>query len=106
MIDLTCAADGHGYLVDCNECGPLGHVDRTLIHTYAYLHLTYHGIDMPHEPTCACGYNYAHVTGHPDDHATCNECDWHARGIFADHQAVHHHLDTSHTWALMMGAAP
>lgn len=103
MIDLCAIPTGHTYLVDCTHCGPLGTVDRVLLHTYAYQHMTEHGIEMPTEPCCDCGYNYAHITGHPGDRATCTDCDWTADGIFADHMAHHHHLDTRHTWDLVMG---
>lgn len=104
MIDLTAIPTGHGYLVDCTECGPLGIVDRVILNTYAYQHLASHGVDVPtDEPTCECGYNYLHPTGDPGDTVRCLDCTWVGAGAFADHAAHHHYLDTSHTWELTMG---
>ena len=105
-MNLTAVPDGHTYLLDCDERGPLGVVDRTVLHHAAYLHLLDHGIEAPMTPNCECGYDYARVTGHLKDHATCTTCTWESYGLFADHQAHHHYLTTQHPWALKMGDRP
>lgn len=101
-MNITATPTGDTMLIDCDECGPLGAVDHRHTHQTITGHLSTHGIDTPPE-VCACGYNWAQVTGHPHDEARCNDCDWNTYGMFADHAAVHHHLDTRHTWALTMG---
>lgn len=95
--------DNRQFWLDCDQCGPIGVVDRIAVHGVATLHLTAHGIDVPPMVHCECGYDYTRVTGHDLDHATCTECGWQAYGMFADHQGHHHYLDTQHTWQITMG---
>lgn len=104
MIDLTATPQGHGYLIDCTECGPLGYIERTTITTYSYAHLATHGVDVPDQtPTCECGYDATHPTGNTGDRARCLACDWRASGVTADHEAHHHYLTQKHPWELQMG---
>lgn len=106
VITLAAVPEGHGYLVDCSECGPLGIIEGHLLPGYANDHLTAHGLAMPISgPICTCGYDYANTTGHAKDLAACTDCTWSSAGIFADHLAHHHHLETKHIWVLTIGAA-
>jgi hypothetical protein len=106
-VNIIAIPDGdHGFILDCDECGPLGAVERTSLRSTANLHLATHGVITPTSPLCSCGYDWTRITGHALDHATCNTCPWDHRGVFADHEAVHHWLDTHHTWHLLMGDRP
>jgi hypothetical protein len=102
-VNITATPAQDNMLIDCDECGPLGVVTPLEVHPVITGHLAAHGIDTPTE-VCDCGYDWANVTGHPHDQARCNDCDWSTYGLFADHQAAHHHLETRHTWALTMGS--
>jgi hypothetical protein len=103
-VNITAVPDGnHNTLLDCDECGPLGVVERSSVGHAVAAHLIDHGIEPPLTNTCECGYDYARITGHNLDHATCNDCGWESYGMFADHQAVHHFIVTHHTWSLLMG---
>jgi hypothetical protein len=83
-MNICAVPDGdHSYLIDCDACGPLGVVERTSLHHAVGLHLLDHGIEPPLTNHCDCGYDYARVTGHRLDHATCNNCDWECYGMFA-----------------------
>jgi hypothetical protein len=53
---------------------------------------------------CFCGP--VPIAGQPEDHAYCTECDWEARGGYADHLGTHHHHATQHTWKLTWGGKP
>lgn len=103
-MNLIAIPDGdHAFLMDCDECGPLGVVEQAVLHHAAYLHLLDHGIEPMIPNQCTCGYDYDHTTGHAKDHATCTRCEWTMSGLYADHSGHHHYLDTGHTWHLTMG---
>lgn len=103
-MNITAVPDGtHTYLMDCDECGPLGVVDRAVLHHTAHTHLHAHGIETPPMTECSCGYDYDRITGHPQDTATCTRCTWTMHGKYADHSGHHHYLDTGHIWDLAMG---
>jgi len=101
-MNITAVPTDNLMLIDCDECGPIGAVEPKDTHVAITGHMTVHGITAPPE-ICGCGYDWSQITGHPGDIARCLTCEWTAYGMFADHRASHHYLDTRHPWGLTMG---
>ncbi len=104
-MNITCVPTGDHMFVDCDECGALGLIEPRFLHDHVTEHLRSHGVVTQDIHVCDCGFDWASTTGHPLDRVTCRDCTFEAYGMYADHDAHHHHLTTQHTWTLHPGRA-